>query len=56
MFSKCVLDHFDWVEKHPIESGMHGDDIEKKIQSYRRLAVEYFDIISDVGQGADAEK
>lgn len=55
-FGKCVLEHFDWIERHPVEAGMSGEDLANNLASYRRLVEEYFDIETDFGKGVHPAK
>ncbi len=41
-FGQSLLNHFDWVESHPFESGMSGDEAVKKIAVYKNQIKEYF--------------
>lgn len=43
-FGRVVLAHFNWIERHPVESGMDGDRISEKIERYRKLIREYFGV------------
>lgn len=43
-FGRVVLAHFDWIERHPVESGMDGDRVPEKIEKYRKLIREYFGV------------
>ena len=41
-FGRRLLDHFDWIESHPFDSGMSGDEAVKKIAVYKKQIKEYF--------------
>ena len=42
VFGQRLLDHFDWIESHPFDSGMSGDEVVKKIAAYKKQIKEYF--------------
>ena len=44
-FGRRLLDHFEWVKSHPIDSEMPCDDNDKKIETYKRQIKEYFGIV-----------
>ena len=46
-FGESLLAHFDWIERHPVESGMDGDRISEKIEKYRKLIREYFGVFEN---------
>ncbi|MBR3924754.1 MAG: hypothetical protein IKJ45_16680 [Kiritimatiellae bacterium] len=41
-FGQCLINHFNWVLEHPIDSGMDGKDAIDKIDGYKRSIREYF--------------
>lgn len=46
-FGQNLLNHFDWVESHPFDSGMSGDESVKKIASYKKQIKEYFGLCNE---------
>lgn len=41
-FGTRLLNHFHWVESHPYDSGLFGEEAAKKIGTYRKQIEEYF--------------
>ena len=41
-FGQCLIDHFNWVLEHPIDSGMDDKNAIEKIDGYKRSIREYF--------------
>ena len=46
-FGQSLLNHFDWVESHPFDSGMSGDEAVKKIAVYKKQIKEYFGLCNE---------
>ena len=44
-FGQRLLDHFEWMKSHPIDSEMSTDDEAKKVETYKRQIKEYFGIV-----------
>ena len=44
-FGQRLLDHFDWVKSHPIDSEMPADESDKKLETYKRQIKEYFGLV-----------
>ena len=41
-FGMRLLNHFKWVESHPYDSGLSGEDAAKKVAAYKKQIEEYF--------------